>query len=223
MITNLSSIVSDRRVVIFCDALKTYTEVLNISKRRGLKIEIYPSIPLEEELIHHDIIIVIKKKHKKELKKNRVTKLYTYPTSEPRFLLDLVSALKGEFIKSIDIGMDPGLYNIGIAVIADGILVMGETVPDADTAMNILKELLTYDPPVKRVKLKIGNGENYRLLLQKITQLGSKILGEKGEVKMELVDEYYAKRQVLAVDFLKDKNVIAALKILLSKSYKELR
>ncbi|RLE66120.1 MAG: hypothetical protein DRJ38_02430 [Thermoprotei archaeon] len=220
MIVKLSDIANSRKILIICDGLDVYTAVSNILKRNNLKIEIYPYMPLKEELVYHDVIIIVKPRDCKKLIKNYTTVFYTYLSADICFLLDLVAAMKGEFVKKVDIGVDPGLSNIGIAVIADGILVMGETLSTIHAVIRILNKITVYEPPINRIKIKIGNGENYKAFLEEILQIEKTKLGR---FDIEIVDEAQAKSNILSIKNVRDKNVIDALKILTCKGYRRIQ
>ncbi len=216
MLIELGRIVSRKKILVICHDLNIYTRISNIIKKKHLKIEIYPYAPPRKEF-GHEIVVIVEARVDKKLVINHTATLYTFLSTETSFLLDLTAALKKSFIRKVDVGIDPGLNNIGIAVVADGILVIGETLTSIYEVLSILEEIAAYIPLVSRIMLKIGNGENYRILLNELLRVGEK---NSGRFSIEVVDEAQARKCILSIKSLRDRNVIDALKILACKGYR---
>lgn len=218
MLVELGQIVSYRKILVVCHDLNIYTRVSNIIRKRNLKIEIYPYTPPRKEFVH-EIVVVVEARADKKLVINHTVTLYTFLSTETSFLLDLTATLKKTFIRKVDVGIDPGLNNIGIAVVADGILVVGETLSNTYEVLSIIGEIAAYNPLINKIMLKIGNGENYKMLLNELLRIGEE---NPGRFSIEVVDEAQARKCILSIKSLRDRNVIDALKILACKGYRRI-
>lgn len=206
-----------KRVAVLCDNFKILYKIQKIFKKR--KITAY--FEVKKETFYDAIIFVLNDLDaKKLLKREDLTLLYTVFNNEIHFLLDYASILKDFFVRNAKIGIDPGLHNIGLVVVAENIYIFGEIFSEVQDILDLIDAIIKYNPRLSNILIKIGNGVNYDIFLKKIKEKTKNITGQ--QIAIEIVDEKTAKQHIVWESFLKNRNILDAYKILISKGYRRI-